>query len=70
MGTSQQIRRRASSGVDEILALHRSMNPVPGNPIIVGLDSATGQLFFCSAKGLCWKRDRLRLASGEPMLRP
>lgn len=70
MGTPQQIRRRASSGVDEILALHRTMNPVPGNPILIGLDSATGQLFLCSAKGLCWKRDRLRLASGEPMLRP
>jgi hypothetical protein len=58
MGNPGEHRRRPKVGVDQVLALHRELNPVPGRPLLVAIDQASGQLFFCAAKGSCLARDR------------
>jgi hypothetical protein len=58
MGIREKASRAASSRVDELLALHRELNPLPGSSVLVAIDPATGQLFLCASKGLCVNRDR------------
>jgi hypothetical protein len=60
-----------------VLNLHKELNPVRGTPLLVGLDQSTGQLFFCSARGSCLKRERAisesvqrQLYDAWPQLRP
>jgi hypothetical protein len=54
--------------VRAILDLHRQINPGGGGPLIVGIDMATGQLFFLSRRGSCVARDRARAESEARML--
>lgn len=53
------------------------LNPERGLPLLVGIDAATGQLFFTSATGLCQARDRAhsdsvaaKVYEAWPQLRP
>jgi hypothetical protein len=48
--------RRAKRDVLSALALHKQLNPTRGLPILVGIDQATGQLFFTAATGLSSRR--------------
>jgi len=77
VGNLGKASRRAKPDVRKALELHRELNPNGGSPLIVGLDQATGQLFFLSRRGSCRARDRARSDSvarmvyeAWPQLRP
>ena len=58
MGTPERASSSAQPRILEILARHEELNPIRGLPVLIAQDPATGQLFFCSATGLCVERDR------------
>jgi hypothetical protein len=68
VGNPEKVSRRPKDDVDRVLALHRELNPVRGCPILIAMDPATGQLFFCAAKGLIRKRLEQASASEEGRL--
>jgi hypothetical protein len=53
----------------EVLALHRELNPVPGQPVIVAIDQRTGQLFLCASKGSSIARDQAARRRSDELLR-
>jgi hypothetical protein len=63
-----KVSDRTKFDLRAVLELHRELNPVAGRPILVAIDSSTGQLFFTSAKGLCVGRDRRARESGDGRL--
>jgi hypothetical protein len=69
VGHPGRASRSTKSSVDQILALHREMNPVPGMPVIVAIDQSSGQLFICAAKGTIAARLEGMVSSGERTLR-
>lgn len=67
MGTPGESSRSTKSNVDQLLALHRELNPVRGRDVLVALDPGTGQLFFTARKGSCVARDRFAKARAREM---
>lgn len=57
MGTPERSSSSAKPRILEILGRHQGLNPIRGLPVLIAEDRATGQLFFCSASGLCVERD-------------
>jgi len=58
VGTPERASSSAKPRILEILGRHEELNPDRGRPVLIAEDTATGQLFFCSASGLCVERDR------------